>query len=311
MPSAPYTSAYHRFWPIGGGKIQVIVVDDGSTDHTKEILERHFGSDPRVIIVSQANAGVGAARESALKHVAGDCIAFCDSDDWVEPDWLESMYAVMQKYNADIVRFGAIIEGHNRVSDMNDVTVWSRAEAQEQFLIHQKLNGTLWTNLYRRSCFSNIHFDTALTCFEDDDVMWRLLQQVNKVVRVKAAKYHWTIGQDSLSNGTPSVGRLQSCLLFLSKLMASSCIKEDKRLMALAKHLHTNWTLGTLKSMYGCHIHDKKLESDILTHLRRNIIAGVKDADGIVNKAIYMSAVLAPSVARYLYVKAKGLRQET
>ena len=191
---------------------------------------------------------------------------------------------------------------------MNDVTVWSRAEAQEQFLIHQKLNGTLWTNLYRRSCFSNIHFDTALTCFEDDDVMWRLLQQVNKVVRVKAAKYHWTIGQDSLSNGMPSVSRLHSCLLFLSKLMASTCIKNDKSLMALAKHLHINWTLGGLRSMYSYNIHDKELENDMLALLRRNIITGVKNTDGIVNKAIYMSAVLSPTVARYLCAKAKGLR---
>ena len=91
--------------------LQIVVVNDGSTDNTFDILNANFKDDARVLILDQENQGVAVAREHALSHVKGNYVAFCDSDDWVDEDWLISMYRVLKEQNADIVTFKAKING--------------------------------------------------------------------------------------------------------------------------------------------------------------------------------------------------------
>ena len=69
--------------------LEIICVNDGSTDDSAVILERYAAADSRIIAVNQENAGVSAARNTGLDMATGDFIAFVDSDDWVHPQYFE------------------------------------------------------------------------------------------------------------------------------------------------------------------------------------------------------------------------------
>ena len=85
---------------------ELIIVDDGSTDGTSDIINSL--SDDRIKIISQSNQGPGAARNNALRMVSGEYVMFLDSDDWFCPDALETAYAEITKFDADLTFFQMI-----------------------------------------------------------------------------------------------------------------------------------------------------------------------------------------------------------
>ena len=85
------------FWDI-----EIICVNDGSTDNSLEILNEYAKNDERVIVINQQNLGAGVARNSGLKIAKGEYLAFLDGDDFYRPDYIEKMYNQAKKTNADI-----------------------------------------------------------------------------------------------------------------------------------------------------------------------------------------------------------------
>mgnify|MGYP004528342755 FL=1 len=86
-------------------EIEVLCVDDGSTDNSARILEEYAQKDQRVKIYTQKNAGAGAARNLGLRQASGKYLSFLDSDDFFEPDMLEEAYKQAERYEAEMVVF--------------------------------------------------------------------------------------------------------------------------------------------------------------------------------------------------------------
>ena len=271
-------------------KVKIIVIDDGSRDSTLDILNEYATNNPDILVFHQENKGIGAAREVGLRLADGDYLAWCDSDDWVEPDWLLSMYQVLIKYDADIVRFRAISE--NRVHGSpeslytGEINIWNREEAIYEFLIHKKINGILWASLFRKSLFDGLHFNENLLYYEDADMTWQVLQRVNKVVRVDDAKYHWVISEDSLSNGKTSIGRIRCIYPFWGNIAESVRSNSEWHGIALEHHIVANF--GCLKRMYIEGISNKEIEHDI----RRTIINNLGVLMGMQPSVIWKLQVL-------------------
>jgi len=83
--------------------IEIILVDDGSTDKSGVICDEYRNYDPRIVVIHQSNQGLAAARQTGLDAAEGEYIGFVDSDDWLEPKMFEEMYSAGKNYDADIV----------------------------------------------------------------------------------------------------------------------------------------------------------------------------------------------------------------
>lgn len=87
--------------------IEIICVDDGSTDSSYKIIEEFAAKDSRFIPVKQKNGGAGAARNNGLRRARGKYLSFLDSDDFFEPNMLEEAYKKAEQYKADFVVFNS------------------------------------------------------------------------------------------------------------------------------------------------------------------------------------------------------------
>ncbi len=242
------------------------------------------------------------AREHAIQHVQGNYVAFCDSDDWVDEDWLISMYATLKTHDADIVSYRAKIPGRNIIFNPDEHLSWDRDTAIQEFLIHKRLNGVLWTNLFKAELFAGIHFNPHLTCYEDGDVMWRILQKVSKVVKVNDAKYNWVVSGSSLSNGSTNEKQLSSALIFLDNVMADAQ-NMGQRHKQQAEKFYKGWAYSGIKKMFRGNLQCPDIESKMLKILRHKPIHSLRTQTTFLDKLFLSILMIMPSLARMLFRK--------
>ena len=91
--------------------IQIILVNDGSPDRCPQICDAYAAKDDRICVVHKANGGLASARNAGMEVAVGKWLFFLDSDDWLEPDGLESLLNIGEEYQVDFVRYRAIRSG--------------------------------------------------------------------------------------------------------------------------------------------------------------------------------------------------------
>lgn len=96
--------------------LDIIIVNDGSTDGTKDIIEKHIKIDRRIRYIEQDNLGQVVAKKTGVGYAKGDYVTFLDADDWLDPDYYDEMCKHAVKSRADIVTSGIIWEFPNKVS---------------------------------------------------------------------------------------------------------------------------------------------------------------------------------------------------
>lgn len=286
----------------GGGAalfdIQVIVVNDGSVDETLAIINDIAYGDSRVKVLSQKNSGVAVAKEVGLQYSTGNYITFCDSDDYVEPDWLSSMYICLKKFDADIVRYRVIFDGLKTQYKPGEILVWDKSEAIKEFLIHKKINGVLCSGLFKRELFNNVHFNPLLCIFEDADVMWKLIHNASKIVRVNDAKYHYVIDGDSLSNGKTNINKINSSLNFWDSV--ANDVVNNAELHLLAQKKQTEIYLGCLKGMLLDGVRDVALESKMKGLLKEHLKTVLDNQKTILKRLFCMGCIYMPEVIAFV-----------
>jgi len=285
---------------------ELIIVDDGSTDESWNILQDYQKSNNHIRVFRQENQGVASARNNALQRVKGNYIAFCDADDWVEPDWLLSMYISLISTNADLVKYRAIIDGKNSTFNPQETITWNRHEVKLAFLEHRLMNGILWSCLFTKKCFDARVFDTSLSSYSDSDFMWNVLQSVNRVVRVNDAKYHYIINGDSLSNGRMTEKKVRSAIILWDKIVES--IPEiDSEMKDLARVTRIKWFNSSLMGMFRCGLKNRLLEKRIQKELQNSIALSLQSQTSLSGKIGIIITIMSIRVSRFLYMSFNKL----
>jgi len=184
--------------------LQVVIVDDGSTDDTGKICDDYAFHYPFIEVHHIANGGVANARNVLLSNIKGEYFLFVDSDDWIEPDMVESLVLLALQHRLDIVVCDNVIEDGksplNILHDTNPPVIWDRRQCVEKFLLHKELNGSLWNKLVLTSLFHNITFDRGISYGEDALAIWHSLHRLNRMGITRSKFYHYRMNADSISH---------------------------------------------------------------------------------------------------------------
>ena len=100
--------------------LEIIVVDDGSRDHTGEILDNYAKKDRRIKVIHKENGGVSSARNKGIEAAEGDYIGFIDGDDLIEPEMYKTLVDLLEEENADIKKMDTLTEALDALEDAYD-----------------------------------------------------------------------------------------------------------------------------------------------------------------------------------------------
>lgn len=182
--------------------LEIILVNDGSTDNSGAICERYCQTDPRFHYYCKENEGVSAARNYGMVHASGEYYMFVDSDDYIDPDMIEQMVRVSQKEQADIVqcfyrmefRFGFF----NRIAPSYQVL--DQLQALRLLLKNTKVNNYPWGKLYRAKVFQDVEFPAKWRVFEDVCTVFKLFMNAETIVTMPQRFYHYVQRKGSFMN---------------------------------------------------------------------------------------------------------------
>lgn len=171
---------------------ELLLIDDGSTDGSAEICDCYAQKDNRIRVIHKANEGVASARNQAMDMATGEYLAFADSDDWVEPYWLERLYKTAKEQEADIVVSDYYEEYPQktimRSKDDDSIVVLNRKDAL-LLTFQNKIASYLWSMLIRRD-IAQERF-APYRAFEDYATLFAWMFHINRVVLLHTPLYHY------------------------------------------------------------------------------------------------------------------------
>lgn len=183
--------------------IEIILVDDGSTDKSSSICDKYAEIDSRIKVIHKENGGLSSARNAGLKQSSGKYVGFVDSDDYIDSTMYEKMLISMKEDDSQICCCGRKIVKDKDVIRY-EYTAENNACLNNKDAINQLLLGTYidvaaWDKLYVKSLFDDIEFPEG-EINEDLPIMARLFSKCNKISYIKNPFYNYRITPGSITN---------------------------------------------------------------------------------------------------------------
>lgn len=197
--------------------IEIILVNDGSTDNSKAIIDKYSSIDSRIKVINKKNGGLSDARNVGIELAKGEYITFLDSDDWIELNMYEKLYKYIKQENADIVQCSyqkVYDEEVNNQKNKEEVNIMSGEKSL--YNLGEK-TVVVWNKIYKRELFNDIRFPKG-KYHEDEFTIYKVLYKANKIVDLNLPLVYYRQREDSIMNSKFNLKRLDALEAFNERL---------------------------------------------------------------------------------------------
>lgn len=172
--------------------IEIIIIDDGSTDGGSDICDAYAHKDKRIKVIHQSNEGLSGARNVGLRIAKGEFIGFVDSDDWIEADMYEYLLQNIQQQDADIAICGKWLEWpkHGQVISVDSMVRMDRLNALSELIQDKVVQNYAWDKRYRASLFQGVTYPKG-KAYEDIAVAYQVFLKSDLIIYLPLPKYHY------------------------------------------------------------------------------------------------------------------------
>ena len=209
--------------------LQIIVVNDGSTDNTGEIIDNYAAKDSRIVAIHKPNGGVSSARLAGIRKASGDFIGFIDGDDYAEPDMYARLVANAVKYNAHISHCGYRMVVGKRTDyyyNTGRVVKQDNTAGLCDLISGEFIEPGLWNKLYHRELFCTILTEDIVPADiktnEDLLMNYWLFKEAETSVFEDFCPYHYIVRKGSASSAKLNHNKLWDPLRVTEIIMADA-----------------------------------------------------------------------------------------
>lgn len=294
---------------LGGGyrNVEVLVVDDGSTDKTKTIVKDLMLHDNRVKLITQSNSGVGVARCKGIQESIGEFIAFCDSDDWFEANYLQEHVKHLEKYKADISICRTQISNLPDIEYSDEISFKDKPDIVKAYVSYDGISVSLWDKVFRRKVLDTREILNDMRYSEDIYMNYIACKNADRIVQFNTTKYNWFNNMTSLSRGKFNPVKLGNDFEAWNKIIAD-CNRNYPELEETALLSSELWICGTYRLMVTHHYHNKKQEDMIAKYIRQDGLKVLKAEKNKRNKTFLRLAYMSFPFARGVWYFKNGCK---
>lgn len=195
--------------------LEIIIIDDGSTDATGTIIDRLAKEDQRILPIHKKNEGVSAARNTGLDVAKGEYIGFVDGDDYIEKDMYEHLLLNAIKYHADISHCGYQMVFPNRVDyyyNTKQIMIQDYEQGVLDLIKADRVEPGLCNKLYRRKIIGKKRLDERIRINEDLLFNFYLFKESQRSVFEDISFYHYMVRENSASTSNINVHKIEDPL---------------------------------------------------------------------------------------------------
>ena len=284
--------------------IEVLIVDDGSTDNSWKVVQRIAASDNRVIPIRQENKGVTSARINGIRHATGQWIGFVDGDDEIELDMYQILLSNAEKYHADISHCGyQMIFGDGRIHyfyGTGNIKIQDNLKGVMDLLEGKIIEPGLWNKIFKKSLFEGILKQNVIPEIikinEDLLMNYYLFSVARSSVFMDVCKYHYLVRKDSVTRTELNHNRIYDPI----KVKKIICEDVPDILQSCAEKAYLNTCVNVCNSLVM--ENQKKFEKD-LEWIRKKIKKDKKNIKLLDKKQqiLAMLILYIPSIYKMIY----------
>ena len=209
--------------------LEIIVVDDGSRDHTGEILDNYAKKDRRIKVIHKENGGVSSARNKGIEVAEGDYIGFIDGDDLIEPEMYKILVDLLEEENADIAHCGYQMVFPDRVDYYHNTgkkKIQTTEEGLKDLLSGEIIEPGLVNKLYKKELIKNCRLDETVKINEDLLMNYQLFKLSQKSVYYDITPYSYMIRSSSATGANSLITKREDSLRVLNQIK-DDCINNN------------------------------------------------------------------------------------
>lgn len=184
--------------------IEVIIVNDGSTDNSRDIIQKYTKIYSNIRLYTKKNGGLSSARNYGLKYAKGKYIYFIDSDDIADEKIISKLVNSIEKNNSDLscCRYSYLYTNKKVLSQFPEIGLLSSDETKKIVLLEDSLKCVVWNKLYKKSIIEkyNLSFNEKVTMGEDIEFTFLYLNKIKIVSLVNENLYYYRMRKSSLLN---------------------------------------------------------------------------------------------------------------
>ncbi len=285
------------------GNLQVIVIDDGSTDNSGAILDEYAKGDSRIDLLHKENAGVATARNTALSMVKGEYVAFADGDDYLEKDIILKLFNAIIKENADLSCCGYYEEYEDRTINFSRPEIcFDKHEAyMDFFTMGGRIGSGCWNKLFRTEALKDIQYKKYVMG-EDVEMLTRALDNCNRVICIEYMGYHYVHRSDSATRKAFRPDNLN--ILNVTDDMIEYISPKYPELMDKLYSFKASWQVAALQILFLSGGKKKNKKEELI--LRESVKKNISHYRG--NPCMYkIDRILLESYLLNLFVPAKKM----
>ena len=209
--------------------LEIIVVDDGSRDHTGEILDNYAKKDRRIKVIHKENGGVSSARNKVSEAAEGDYIGFIDGDDLIESEMYKTLVDLLEEENADIAHCGYQMVFPDRVDYYHNTgkkKIQTTEEGLKDLLSGEMIEPGLVNKLYKKELIKNCRLDETVKINEDLLMNYQLFKLSQKSVYYDITPYSYMIRSSSATGANSLITKREDALRVLNQIK-DDCINNN------------------------------------------------------------------------------------
>ena len=220
--------------------LEIILIDDGSKDACPEICDQYQKTDERITVIHKKNGGAASARNVGLDIASGDYIGFVDSDDYVDPKYIEQLYVYMQENDADIsvCSFFNVYKRHKEAVEIKRTGSFGGEEYLKLFLNDWRC-GLIWNKLFKADVVKKIRFSEGHV-IDDEFFTYQAVMRSDKIMVCSEPLYYYRMRASGVMNQRKYSKMLQDRLQYMQERFENVTLKHPNLYKLYLENLADN-----------------------------------------------------------------------